>query len=74
MVTRSPGVSGGSAVVGTTGIPVWGIVERRRRGRSDAEILAEYPALTEDDLRMAFEYHAEHPLEIQEDLLVNALC
>jgi uncharacterized protein (DUF433 family) len=74
MVTRRPGVLGGAASIGETGVPVWAIVERRRRGRSDAAILAEYPELSEDDLRLAFDYYAEHRLEIQEDALINSAC
>jgi uncharacterized protein (DUF433 family) len=48
-----PGVCGGSARVIRTRIPVWLLEALRRNGRSEAELLADYPSLTAEDLANA---------------------
>jgi uncharacterized protein (DUF433 family) len=55
---------GAEACIRDTNINVWGLVERRLLGWSDARILASVPTLTSDDLDAAWEYAAAHPEEI----------
>ncbi len=70
-ITKTPGVCGGRACIRSHRIAVWGLVEWRRLGKSDAGLLAEYPALTAADLQAAWEYAADHPAEIDKDIREN---
>jgi uncharacterized protein (DUF433 family) len=64
-VTRRPHPDGVEACIRDTNINVWGLVEWRRLGRSDAEILRSIPGLTPEDLAAAWEYYDKHPDEIE---------
>jgi uncharacterized protein (DUF433 family) len=55
---------GGQACVRDLRIPVWAVVNYRRLGASDAEILRAYPSLGPADLEAVWEYAAGHPDEI----------
>jgi uncharacterized protein (DUF433 family) len=57
-----------------TRIPVWGLIERRRNGQADADILRSLPELTRADLAAAWEYAAGHPDEIERSLWENEAC
>ncbi len=63
-ITRTPGVCGGDACVRLTRIPVWVLVSFRRQGVDDAGLLESYPSLEPADLAAAWEYHRQHPDEI----------
>ena len=71
-ITQRPHPDGGEACIRDTNINVWGLVERRRGGMSDGEILEDVQGLTADDLRAAWQYAAEHPDEIEHALRLNA--
>jgi uncharacterized protein (DUF433 family) len=71
LIRRTPGVVGGDACVRETRIAVWMLVEAQRLGRDDAELLEDYPGLTADDLRAAWEYAAAHRTEIEEAIRAN---
>ena len=73
-VSRKPGRCGGDACVRDTRVPVWGLIERRRSGQADADILRAMPELTPDDLAAAWEYASEHPDEIDRSLWENEAC
>ena len=64
-VTSTPGVCGGEACIRGTRIMVWLLVYFRRRGRSDADLLADYPGLMPEDLAAAWQYEATHREEIE---------
>lgn len=64
-ITRRPHPDGVEACIRDTNINVWGLVEWKRLGRSDAEIVASIPGLSLDDLAVAWDYAAEHPDEIE---------
>ena len=71
-ITKTPGVCGGSACIRGTRITVWGLVQRRRLGLSDAAISESiqggvHPA----DLEAAWEYAAAHPDEIEKAIREN---
>src|SRR6266487_3872323 len=53
-IQKTPGVCGGDACIRNTRITVWGLVERRNLGASDAEMLDSIPGLTREDLEAAW--------------------
>jgi len=71
-ITRRPHPDGVEACIRDTNINVWGLVEWRRLGRSDAEILASIQGLSPEDLGAAWEYYANQPNEIEEFIDRNA--
>lgn len=70
-VQKTPGVCGGRACIRDTRITVWGLVNSRRLGAADEQILENIVGLTPEDLRAAWGYYEEHPAEIDEDIRVN---
>ena len=72
LIRKTPGGCGGRACIGSRRLPVWGLVEYRRLGASDDQLLAQYdPPLTRAELDAAWRYAAEHPEEIAADLRDN---
>lgn len=71
-VEKAPGVCGGDARIRKTRITVWGLVEWRSLGLSDAEILQHLPDLTQVDLEAAWEYYRQHEEEIDEAIRENS--
>jgi uncharacterized protein (DUF433 family) len=67
-IVRTPGVCGGSARIAGTRIPVWSLVEAKRLGLSDEELLRDHPGLERTDLHAAWEYYVTHAEEIERDL------
>ena len=65
-VEKRPGVCGGDARIRKTRITVWGLVQRRNLGLSDAEILERLPDLTQVDLDAAWDYYRQHPEEVDQ--------
>ena len=70
-IQKTPGVCGGRACIRNTRITVWGLVEWRRVGRSDAWIQEGIPGLTQADLDAAWAYYEQHPEEIEQDIREN---
>lgn len=68
-IRSTPGVCGGAACIRTTRIPVWSLESYRRLGADDAELLRNYPSLTAEDLRNAWEYVAANREEIDREIL-----
>lgn len=71
LIRKTPGVIGGDACVRRTRIAVWMLVAWRARGRTDAELLTDFPGLTPDDLSAAWAYSAAHPDEIETAIREN---
>ncbi|HQY93634.1 MAG: DUF433 domain-containing protein [Caldilinea sp.] len=67
-IEQTPGVVGGDACVMRTRIPVWALVQYRRLGWSDAQILENFPTLRQADLAQAWAYAAAYPTEIERAL------
>ena len=65
-IQKTPGVVGGDACIRHTRIPVWLLVEWRRLGVSDSDLLDDYPYLTTADLATAWEYYQRNQAEIEE--------
>jgi uncharacterized protein (DUF433 family) len=70
-VTKTPNIQGGDACIQGTRIPVWVLVNCRRLGMSDAEILHGYPSLILADLEAAWAYAAANPEEIDSAIREN---
>jgi uncharacterized protein (DUF433 family) len=70
-IEKTPNVCGGSACVGNTRIPVWGLVEARQMGCSESELLINYPSLSATDLANAWAYAAAFPDEIEAEIREN---
>jgi uncharacterized protein (DUF433 family) len=70
-VQKTPGVCGGRACIRNTRITVWGLVNSRRLGAADEQILKNIVGLTPDDLDAAWEYYREHSAEINADIRDN---
>lgn len=64
-IEKTPGVCGGEARIAKTRIPVWVLVEARRLGYSDADLLTSYPSITATDLANAWVYAQAHSDEIE---------
>jgi uncharacterized protein (DUF433 family) len=64
LIRKTPGVCGGEACVRTSRITVWMLVNARRLGIPEQQLLADYPSLTADDLHAAWDYYVVHPQEI----------
>lgn len=66
-----PGVCGGSARIIRTRIPIWLLEALRRNGRGEAELLADYPSLSAEDLANAWQYVRSHRDEIDGEIDAN---
>ncbi|MBD2301483.1 DUF433 domain-containing protein [Nostoc sp. FACHB-87] len=64
-IEKTPGVCGGEARIANTRIPVWVLVEARRLGYSDADLLTSYPSISATDLANAWVYAKAHSDEIE---------
>lgn len=64
-------VCGGSACVVGTRITVWGLVEARRSGYSEADLLMSYRSITAIDLMNAWHYSENHAEEIETEIQEN---
>lgn len=70
-IRKTPGVCGGDACVRDTRITIWGLVEWRKLGLSDAEILQRVRGLTAADLEAAWTYYEQNRAEIDEAIRDN---
>jgi len=66
-----PGVCGGEPCIVRTRIPVWVLVQARRLGVSEAELLQCYPTLRAEDLANAWAYFRSHRDEIEQQIREN---
>jgi uncharacterized protein (DUF433 family) len=71
LITRSPGVCGGSARIIRTRIPVWTLEAMRQRGMTEADILRGFPTLRAIDLVQAWMYADAHRDEIDREIREN---
>jgi uncharacterized protein (DUF433 family) len=70
-IDSAPGISGGEARVVRTRIPVWVLVQARRLGTSEADLLQSYPVLRAEDLANAWGYYRSHTDEIESQIREN---
>jgi uncharacterized protein (DUF433 family) len=67
----TPGISGGEPRIAGTRIPVWALVQYRKLGASEAELLQAYPTLKAEDLANAWAYYRSHVSEIEQQIVEN---
>ena len=70
-IESTPGVCGGEPCIVRTRIPVWVLVQAKRLGTSEADLLQSYPTLRAEDLSNACAYARAHQEEIERDILAN---
>lgn len=70
-IEADPGVCGGNPCVARTRIPVWLLVQARKLGTTEAELLEAYPGLTNEDLLNAWAYYQAHRDEIERQIQEN---
>lgn len=70
-IESHPDVCGGEACIVRTRIPVWLLVQARRLGTSDIDILRSYPTLRVEDLTNAWAYARSHAREIEQQIQDN---
>ena len=66
-----PDVCGGEPCIVRTRIPVWTLVQARRLGTSEADLLKAYPVLNAEDLTEAWAYSRSHREEIDCQIVSN---
>jgi uncharacterized protein (DUF433 family) len=70
-VIRKRGVCGGVAIVAGTRIPVWVLIQAKRLGLSDSDLLLDYPQLSKAQLSAAWRYADANPEEIELQIAKN---
>lgn len=70
-IQSDPQISGGEPCIVRTRIPVWLLVQARRLGTSEADLLRSYPTLRAEDLTNAWAYARAHRDEIERQILEN---
>jgi uncharacterized protein (DUF433 family) len=70
-ITKTPGICGGDACIRGHRIPVWVLVNYRRLGATDAEVLEAYPTINADDVAAAWKYYESNRDEIDEAIREN---
>ncbi len=70
-IEKTPGVVGGEARIVRTRIPVWVLVNYKRLGWNEAQLLDNYPTLRAADLVNAWAYADAHWNEIDQAIIEN---
>jgi len=71
-IRKTPGVQGGDPCIRNTRITVHGIVEWKRLGRTDDQIIQSIIGLTPADLEETWRYYEQHRKEIDEIIRLEA--
>lgn len=71
-IRKTEGVVGGKARVRNTRIPVWTLVQYKKLGRVDSDLLNDFPGLTADDLDAVWDYYRCHAAEIEQEIAAEA--
>ena len=67
-ITHTPGVCGGRACIRDTRIPVWSILEAKKMGANDLELLQSFQGLNAEDITNAMRYYHGHKDEVDADI------
>jgi uncharacterized protein (DUF433 family) len=70
-IETNPQVCGGEPCIVRTRIPVWVLVQARRLGTREADLLRAYPTLRAEDLANAWAYERSHRKEIDAQIHAN---
>ena len=68
LIVRTPDRCAGCARVADTHVAVWVLVEAKRQGLTDSDLLREYPSLDKTSLQAAWDYAEKHSSEVQRDI------
>jgi len=63
-IRKTPGVNGGDASVRDTRITVWALIQLQKLGRTEDQLLLDFPSLTSADIDAVWSYYRAHPGEI----------
>lgn len=67
-IEKTPNINGGEATIVRTRIPIWGLVEAKKEGSTEADILRAFPSLRVEDLASAWAYYRMNASEIDEQI------
>jgi len=70
-IESRPDICGGEPCIVRTRIPVWVLVQSKRLGASEADLLRAYPTLRAEDLANAWAYLRIHRDEIEQQIRAN---
>lgn len=70
-IERTTGVCGGEARLAGTRIPVWVLVQARRLGSTEVELLHNYPMLNAAKLAQAWTYAKVNAEEVEQSIQEN---
>ena len=70
-IESTPTVMGGEPCIVRTRIPVWLLVQARKLGSSEADLLKAYPTLRAEDLTNAWAYYSAHRQDIEQQIQEN---
>lgn len=70
-IESAPQFAGGEPCIVRTRIPVWLLVQAKRQGVTDADLLRAYPSLRAEDLANAWAYDRTHHDEIERQIQDN---
>lgn len=70
-IEKTAGVCGGDARIAGTRIPIWSLIESRRLGITEAQLLDDYPHISAADLANAWAYANAHQDEIEQAIRKN---
>ena len=70
-IVNTPEVCGGEPRIAGTRIPVWVLVQFRKLGATEADLLRIYPTLRSEDLVNAWAYYRTHQAEIELQIIEN---
>ena len=70
-IESNPDVCGGEPCIAHARIPIWILVQSKRLGMTEADILRSYPVLRAEDLADAWTYEELHHEEIELQIAEN---
>ena len=70
-IESDPTICGGEPRIVRTRIPIWVLVQARRLGTTEADILKSYPSLRAEDIVSAWAYYRGHKEEIEQQIREN---
>lgn len=70
-IENDPTICGGEPRIIRTRIPIWILVQTRKLGTSESNILKCYPSLRAEDLVSAWAYYRSHKEKIEKEIKEN---
>jgi uncharacterized protein (DUF433 family) len=71
-IRHTAGVVGGDACVRDTRIAVWTLVQLKKLGRNEEQLLGDFPGLKPEDLDAVWAYYRDHTDEIENAIAAEA--